>query len=257
MSTIIFLYQGEKVAIQCNKKEKMDIIIQRFCTKTESKKEDIYILCKGTILNEENTEDEIPINENNEKLVVVGDNSNNNNSQDIYIQSKVIICPECNESACISMKNYKLSITNCKNGHKTENISLNEFEKRQKINISKIICDQCKEKNMGEVTDNLFFRCPKCNKNLCQICKTIHDPKHNIVNYENKYYICDKHGEIFNSYCFICNKNLCFNCEEEHENHNQKYYRQLKKESNENLKKGLQIFKEKMDILVSKKLIIL
>jgi len=252
MSSIIFLYQGDKIAIQYNPKEKMGTIIQRFCTKTEAKKEDIYFLCNGTVYNEENNEADIPINENNEKLVVVGVNEDDSATPDVYIQSKEIICPICHESASISMNNYRISLTGCKNGHKTENIPLNEYEKKQKINISKIVCDQCKERNMGNVTDNLFFRCPKCNKNLCQICKTIHEPKHNIVNYENKNYICDKHGEIFNSYCFDCSKNLCFNCEDEHEGHNQKYYRQLKKGSNEILKKELESFKEKIDIMISK-----
>ena len=170
----------------------------------------------------------------------------------IYIKSKEIVCPICNESASISMNNYKISISGCKNGHRTENIPLNEFEEKQKINISKIICDQCKAMNMGNVTDHLFFRCLKCNKNLCLMCKTNHESTHNIINYEDKYYFCDKHGKEFIIYCSFCSKNLCFKCQEEHENHNPEYYKNSKSESDENLKIGLKAFKEKIDSMNSK-----
>ena len=252
MSSIIFLYQGDKIAIQYNPKEKMGLIMQRFCSKTKTKLEDLLFLYNGKILNESDNEEDIPINENNEKLVLVNANTNDANSSDVYIKSKEIVCPICNESASISMNNYKISISGCKNGHRTENIPLNEFEEKQKINISKIICDQCKGTNMGNVTDHLFFRCLKCNKNLCLMCKTNHESTHNIINYEDKYYFCDKHGKEFIIYCSFCSKNLCFKCQEEHENHNPEYYKNSKSESDENLKIGLKAFKEKIDSMNSK-----
>ena len=135
MSSIIFLYQGDKIAIQYNPKEKMGLIMQRFCSKTKTKLEDLYFFYNGKILNESDNEEDIPINENNEKLVLVNANTDDANSSDVYIKSKEIVCPIWNESASISMNNYKISISGCKNGHRTENIPLNEFEEKQKINI--------------------------------------------------------------------------------------------------------------------------
>ncbi len=58
---------------------------------------------------------------------------------------------------------------------------------------------------------------------LCQICKLNHDNNHNIINYNDKDYICRKHNEKFVKYCKECKKDLCFLCEKEHQNHNNIY----------------------------------
>ena len=42
---------------------------------------------------------------------------------------------------------------------------------------------------------------------------------HNVINYDQKNYICQKHNEPFIKYCSKCNVNLCFSCEEDHETH--------------------------------------
>ena len=66
----------------------------------------------------------------------------------------------------------------------TENIPISELEKTQDINISKIICDRCKNKNMGEVFNKEFYniyRCIKNNLNLCPLCKKDHNSNHNII----------------------------------------------------------------------------
>ena len=47
------------------------------------------------------------------------------------------------------MNEYKINLYDCKNRHRMNNILLNEFENTQYIDISKIICDECKEKNKG------------------------------------------------------------------------------------------------------------
>ena len=65
------------------------------------------------------------------------------------------------------------------------------------INISKIICDKCKNKNMGNVYNNEFYRCINCKKNLCPMCKKEHNLNDNIIKYENLFYICQEHGETF------------------------------------------------------------
>ena len=51
---------------------------------------------------------------------------------------------------------------------------------------------------------------------------------HNIVDYEDKNYICSKHSKKFDSYCKICHKNYCMFCSGEHDkNHQLIYFRDM------------------------------
>ena len=137
MSTIIFLYNKKEVNIQCEKKEKMETIIKKFCKELKILKEDVNFLYNGSAVDMDYTEDQIIMNKENKKLIIVTDNYTKKENQEIFINSKIIICPECYESASISMEDYLISISNCKNGHKINNIPLDEFENSQKINMKK------------------------------------------------------------------------------------------------------------------------
>ena len=245
MSTITFLFQGVEIEIQCSKKEKFETIIKRFCEKVKVNRNQVNFLSKGKILDEQMTEDQVPFNIDNKKFVTVDDNSDYLPA-DVIIKSKDIICPKCKEFASISIDdNYKISIINCKNVHKTENILISEFEETQNINISKIKCDKCKN-NMGSIFNHEFYKCINCKMNLCPLCKKEHSLYHNIILYENKYYICDEHGEAFISYCNECKTNLCFTCEEKHNGHDIIDFKKLRKNKND-LEKELDIFKEYID----------
>ena len=46
-----------------------------------------------------------------------------------------------------------------------------------------------------------------------------HDNSHNIINYNDKNYICRKHNEKFVKYCKECKENICMLCQNEHKNH--------------------------------------
>ena len=218
MSSITFKYQGEEINVSCEEKEKLSPIIQRFCTKVQLQKENVNFLYQVKSIDEQMTEDQISFNENNKKIIYVED-KNMNGNQKGFIKSNMIICPECQESSLISLKNYKISISNCKNGHNSDNIDILDFPNTQMVNLSKIICGECKEKNMGTEEEDSFYRCVECKMNLCLLCKSGHDPNHNIFNYSNKHYICDEHGKMFESYCYDCKKNICLSCEDNHTDH--------------------------------------
>ena len=253
MSSIIFLYRGEEVLIQCEIKEKLESIVQRFCSKVQASKENMNFICNGNILDEQMTEDKIPFNQNNKRFICVDENIQINNSKDIVIKSNVIICPQCQECASISFNNYKILISNCKNGHNLNNIKINDFSNTQNINLSKIICEQCKRNNMGIAVNNIFFKCIECKKNLCSLCKFAHNPQHNIFLYSNKYYLCEEHGESLISYCYDCKQNLCFLCEEKHNNHNTKYFNQMDNYDDKNkLNEQLIKFRENINNLKEK-----
>ena len=53
---------------------------------------------------------------------------------------------------------------------------------------------------------------------LCPLCKSSHNKNHNIINYNDKNYICNKHNELFIKYCNECRENMCMLCENEHKN---------------------------------------
>ena len=75
------------------------------------------------------------------------------------------------------------------------------------------------KKNKNETYNNQFYRCNICKINICPICKLNHNKNHNIIDYDNKNYICEKHNEIFSSFCKECKNNICMYCEKEHNNH--------------------------------------
>ena len=55
--------------------------------------------------------------------------------------------------------------------------------------------------------------------NLYPLYKSIHDKKHNIINYDNKNYTCNKHNETFIKYCEDCKIDLCLSCVNDNKNH--------------------------------------
>jgi len=67
---------------------------------------------------------------------------------------------------------------------------------------------------------NFIYICNKCNINLCPLCKYKHDKNHNIINYNDKNYICKKHNDRYIKYCKECKENICFLCTNEHKDHN-------------------------------------
>ena len=115
------------------------------------------------------------------------------------------------------------------------------------INISKIICQNCENYNKGSVHNNIFYRCNNCKKDLCPICYSNHDKNHNIINYDDKNYICEKHNMIYMAYCNDCKQNICMYCEQNHDNHNIINYGKLIPNKNDDILKKLEEKKINLD----------
>ena len=130
------------------------------------------------------------------------------------IKSKNIICPKCNENIKMDLKDYKINLFDCINGHNIDNILLNEFEETQIVDPDKIICEICQKSKKNISYDNKFYYCLTCKKNICILCSTNHNKEHKMINYDDKYYICHKHNEKYISYCEECKINLCLLCNE-------------------------------------------
>ena len=71
MPTITFLYGKKEVNIQCDKNENMEIVTEKFCQELNILKRNIKFLYNGTALNMDCTEDDIILNKENKKFIIV------------------------------------------------------------------------------------------------------------------------------------------------------------------------------------------
>ena len=187
------------------------------------KKEDLYFIYGGGMLKEDTTFKD-QANENDKKrnkmsIIVNNISEFEIDDEESLKKSKYLICPICQENARILIDNYKIEIYNCKNGHKVNDISINDFEQTQNINEAKILCEKCNKVNKSISYNNIFFICFDCKKNLCHLCKSIHDKTHNITDYDDRFFTCESHYETNISYCKNCQKDICVACETEHQGH--------------------------------------
>jgi len=224
MFEALFYYNGNNTIVQCNLNDKMKDIFIRFSTKVEADINSLYFLYGGKKLEEELTLNENINKEDRElnkiKIIVNDIDKEKEEEKENNIKSKEIICPKCKE--CIKMKlcNYRIYLNECKNNHRIDNILIEEFESKQYINQNEIICDNCKVLNKSNTYNNEFYICNTCKIYLCPICKKEkHAKNHNIIRYEEKHYICDKHNKSYISYCMKCKKDICILCEKDHNNH--------------------------------------
>ena len=227
----VITYNGEKTEVQCLSNEKLRNIFERYGTKAVIDINNISFLYNGRQINEDLNFEEILNKEdklsNEINIIGIEKNIKKKEIKEIHSnlkKSKDIICQECQENILIKIEDYKINEYNCKNGHEINNILIKEFYNNQMIDISKIICGNCKEKNKANTFQNVFYRCLTCNINICPLCKSIHDEEHVIINYENINYICIKHNEAYAKYCNDCEKDICMKCEKNHKNHKAVYY---------------------------------
>ena len=256
-----FILEGNLEIMKCNKNEYIKDILKKYTQKIKKDKKDLYFLLNGDIIKEQfKVNDYIENNDNEYKEtileILVFEYENNDEFEDKIKESKYIICPKCKEICLLNFDNYKITLNNCKNGHCFRNMLMNNFNDFQKINESKIICNKCKN-NKLETTQNKFYKCCECNINLCPLCKSLHNKNHLILDYDNKDYYCNNHGERNIIYCKKCNKDLCDICfDGDHKNHDiiflYKIAKNKDKISNE-LKNKIQKLKNENNICKSEK----
>ena len=248
MSKIIFNYNNIDIEILSEQHETISSLIQKFCTKSQVEKKNLTFICNGNALKEDLTVDDIPERNGIKSKILVESIEEEKQNENCLEKSDIIICPECKEVCLLSIKDYKVNLYECKNGHKSEGIFLSKFKDTQNIDISKISCGLCK-KTKNNISGNQLYKCIECKINLCPICNSGHNQSHNKIRYEEKYYKCEKDGRLYNVYCKDCKKNLCSNCESDHLNHNLVTFGRLKKnkfvflQQNEILKNSINQFK--------------
>ena len=214
MNKVEFIYNNDKYFIQCNNEDKMKDIIDKYLIKIGKNKKNIYFLYNGQIINEELTfnkcSNSLDRSRNNMSLLVL-EGQESNEGLKYLIKSNNIICPECNEYACISINNFKITIWGCKCGHETKDLQLDEFLKTQYKDLSKIKCEKC-GKLKSDINENKFYTCYTCDLNLCPGCKDTHIQSHNINDYEENPFYCKLHFDKYEYYCCDCKKDICTLC---------------------------------------------
>ena len=224
MSKIIFNSKGVETTIQSNKNEKMKEIINKLATKINLDLNKAYFIYNGKIVNEKLGYEEL-MNETDKARnimnIIIGELNLNYQNENIenMIKSKEIICPKCKEQTFIKLHDYLINLEDCENGHNLNELSIKDFKNSQNIDMTKIICNFCKDKNMSNTYQNEMHFCYTCGNYLCPLHKSNHDQMHKIVKFEEKNLFCSKHKERFTQFCFDCEINLCMKCEREHQKH--------------------------------------
>ena len=143
MVELIFNYNQVQTLILANLNDSFNDVIQKYVKKTKLDINNIYFVSNGQILSK--NEKLMNIMNNTEKLnkrkiiLVLSINSTINNINTNMIKSKDIICPTCKEICIYEIKEHKIKLYGCKNGHIIDNIKLDDFNNKQNIDISQII----------------------------------------------------------------------------------------------------------------------
>ena len=211
MVELEFNYLQVKTTIQVNQDDLFITGIRKFCSKNGVKEDTVFFMANGMLLRGDKKIKDL-MNESEKKdkkkFILVYPFDRNTKQEKAIVESKEIICPKCFEQCRLKIYDYIIKLYDCKNNHLTQ-ISLDKFKESQKIDLSKIICDECKNLNKGNSFNNEFYSCLNCKKNLCVLCKSTHNKNHNIINYEQKNYLCFMHYDSFFKYCHSCKKNIC------------------------------------------------
>ena len=180
MVTIEFNYNQTYTVIQANLTDLFRDVVDKYYQKSLIPKDSVYFLVNGDTIKLERTIESYmnDINKREGKMKVLV-NMIYQVKENVIQESKEIICPECKEQCRIKIKDYHIKLYECKNGHNTKGIKIDDFMKTQEVNMSSIICDKCKIKNKGN--SNKFYYCLTCKMNLCLLCIPNHNIAHNII----------------------------------------------------------------------------
>ena len=241
------LDNSNKIKMNCSKDENFSDLFKRIYSKENIN--DYIFFNESDIID---IDEKLKINTiNNEKkeIKILGF-SKNNNKEDYNLNKthyKNIICPKCQRNTMINFNDYKITLSQCSEGHCIQNLLLNKFYSTQKCDINIL-----KEKNnkLKKIESN---SAPTPLSSSPLLSEDINDKNDDISSIK-----CNKHNAKFSSYCLNCNRNLCSECEMNHNiNRNKDYHKIIhfyeilsnNDEYIKNLKKEMEKFKIKLDSL--------
>ena len=228
---LIFILEGRGLEISGKPDDMVKELLLKYSAKISKDLKELIFLCRGNDLNPNQKLKDIiqPNEENASEIKILVYEKNVKKEENKLIKSKYIICPTCKKNCVIKMHNYKISLEECDENHSSTNILLekiDDYNNTQLINQSNIICSICKNTNKGDTFRNTFYKCFTCKKDICPLCKDIHNRNNNdhyVIDYDEQNFLCnnEKHkNERYTSYCKECHKNLCLICEANHDKKN-------------------------------------
>ena len=122
MSKVIFDYNQQTFEIECNEKEKMKDICQRFADKIKKNLSNLYFKYPVKTVDLELPYKKVISSADSKKkcftVLVCLNDIDQKDKDDKFIKSKQIICPKCGEAAICEIRDYINNIKlTCKNGH--------------------------------------------------------------------------------------------------------------------------------------------
>ena len=247
---IIFSFKGIEVIIECDVKEKIIDAYNKFLSKIQTDISQLDFIYNGNKINEKQSFDKIASSIDKKRNIInisIEEVNKNNIIIENSLNSKEIVCPQCNENIILKIKDYKLFLSDCKNGHKIDNLFFNEYEKERYISSTKIKCECC-QRNANKINNYELYKCLNCKIYLCPSCKSNHFKNHKCINYEEAKYTCEEHNKKYIEYCNKCKQNICKLCISDHNNHDIIYFEDIIK-SKINVKKRKIEIKKNLDIL--------
>ena len=144
-----FKYNQRSTKMQCKLNDKIKNIYMKNLNKIGDEKDinNIYFLYKGDIYTEDISFEEMinPQDKKEKKMTILVETNGTIIKENDHNHSKDVICPKCGESIKFDIIDYKINLYDCKNGHKIDNILLNEFENTQNKLIKCEICNDNKK----------------------------------------------------------------------------------------------------------------
>ena len=223
MEIIKFIYLNKKYRIKLNEKNiTIHTLIIDFISVLNKNVNELYFIYKGKYLS---SNDNRKINELKDKNInIFVFNLNTKKIDNENKELKHVICPLCQNLSIITNNNDLFSFNTCIYNHKLNDFTINAFIENQYIDESKIKCDICKNNKI--YYDKFYIYGIK--KYICPLCAEIKKNQYNIIDYNDRFSICNKHKNKYISYCKNCRINLCDICENEHKNHKIKIFKEIK-----------------------------
>ena len=221
MVELEFDYEQRKIIIQSNLDDYFSTAINKYYLKSKIIPNSVIFFAHSIQIQENKRIYEImnQIEKANNKIYIYVFPLYKGNDGKVLVEAKEIVCPKCSEQCRIKVEDYVIKLYDCKNNHLTT-VKLDKFKDTQQIDLSKIKCNCCNNKNMGNSFDHVFYYCFNCRINLCVLCKEKHNINHFIANYEQKDYKCPFHFDLYYKYCHSCRINICMLCNQAHSGHN-------------------------------------
>ena len=246
---VIFQYQQQDIIIQCQRNELIRDIIIRYGTKSGLSVDEFYFLYNGKKIDPDLTLSQLN-DKDKEILILVYLNENTENENTVKISTNYIKNAQNDNPAIVEFSSdYMITLSDVKKN--MQKIKLQDYNKTQIVDQSKIKCSNCSN-TRANIYQNKFYFCFECEQNFCPTCQILHQKQHkNIVDYSLKYFKCPYHkGQNFISYCVDCKMNFCIFCTNKHKTHDIINFANLLQEENKEFIEKIQKVKKLIDNII-------